>query len=75
MSKRTLTRKLTEQGTSYSRLLEEARCDRALELLRSALSLEQIAERLGYSDAANFGRAFRRWTSKSPRTYAKTAAR
>jgi len=36
-------------------------------LLRDeSLSREQIAERLGYSDAANFARAFRRWTGRTP---------
>jgi len=33
------------------------------------LSLEEIAERLGYSDVANFSRAFRRWTNVAPGAY------
>jgi AraC-like DNA-binding protein len=66
-SVRTLERKLREQGTSYSKLRDRARRAAALEMLSSELSIEQIAERLGYSDAANFTRAFRRWTGQSPR--------
>jgi AraC-like DNA-binding protein len=69
MSERTLKRKLAEQGTSYSDLLERERQRQAIELLRGAASIEQVAEHLGYSDAANFTRAFRRWTGRSPRTF------
>jgi len=67
VSPRTLKRRLADQDTSYSALLDELRQERALLLLRDeSLSREQIAERLGYSDAANFTRAFRRWTGKTP---------
>jgi AraC-like DNA-binding protein len=73
MAERTLKRKLAEQGTSYSELLDRQRQTRALELLRTDSSIEEVAERLGYSDAANFTRAFRRWTGKSPRAVRKAA--
>ena len=69
MTERTLKRRLAERGTSYSRLLDTQRHDRALELLRTAASVEDIAVQLGYSDAANFTRAFRRWTGQSPRAF------
>jgi AraC-like DNA-binding protein len=65
-SPRTLKRKLSAQGTSYSLLLDRARQAEAARLLTSELSVEQIALRLGYSDAASFTRAFRRWTGKTP---------
>lgn len=65
-SPRTLKRRLKEQGTSYSELLEEARRARATRLLASGSSIDQIATWLGYSDAANFTRAFRRWTGETP---------
>lgn len=73
MAERTLKRRLAEQRTSYSELLDRARHMRALELLGSELSIEEVAERLGYSDPANFTRAFRRWTGKSPRAVRKSA--
>jgi AraC-like DNA-binding protein len=73
MAERTLKRKLAEQGTSYSALLDRQRQTRALELLRTEASIDAVAERLGYSDAANFTRAFRRWTGKSPRAVRKAA--
>ncbi|MRG93071.1 AraC family transcriptional regulator [Polyangium spumosum] len=67
VSPRTLKRRLADAGTSYSDLLDDLRRERAMLLLRDeSLSREQIAERLGYSDAANFARAFRRWTGKTP---------
>ncbi len=69
MSSRTFKRRLEKDATSYSKLVEELRLDQATELLRSELSIAEIAERLGYSDAANFTRAFRRWTGQSPRVF------
>jgi AraC-like DNA-binding protein len=68
-SVRTLERKLRDQGTSYSKLRDQARRSTALDLLSTELSVEEIAARLGYSDAANFTRAFRRWTGQSPRAH------
>jgi AraC-like DNA-binding protein len=35
----------------------------------SDVSIDELALRLGYSDAANFTRAFRRWTGVSPRAH------
>lgn len=67
VSSRTLKRRLAEQSTSYQRLLDELRRDRALKLLEvKSHTIEEIAVRLGYSDAANFNRAFRRWLGVSP---------
>jgi AraC-like DNA-binding protein len=45
--------------------LAEVRCQLAKEYLRTTrLSTEDIADVLGFSDAANFRHAFRRWTGK-----------
>jgi AraC-like DNA-binding protein len=66
MSTRTLARRLAEEGASYTALLDEHRRLRGFELLRSDLSLDEIAYRLGYSDATNVARAFRRWTGRTP---------
>jgi AraC-like DNA-binding protein len=74
MSPSTLKRRLLLQGHSMSRLLQEERRDRALLLLRSsALSVEEVAERLGYWSVQNFVRAFRRWTGLTPSAYRQTA--
>lgn len=76
VSPRTLKRKLADQGTAFSELLEQQQRERALMLLRSPeLSLEQIASRVGYSDVANFTRAFRRWTGLAPGAYRRAATK
>jgi AraC-like DNA-binding protein len=53
-------------------LLDTLALEQARELLRQhTLSVEQVAERLGYSDVSNFGRAFRRWTGLTPAAFRK----
>jgi AraC-like DNA-binding protein len=75
LSPRTLRRRLADARMSFSQLLDEARRDRALLLLRSAeLSTKDVAERVGYSDVANFMRAFRRWTGRTPARYRRDPA-
>jgi AraC-like DNA-binding protein len=67
MSDRSLRRQLRQQGLSFRGLLDELRTHIALRYLRTTkLANEDIALALGFSDAANFRRAFRRWTKKSP---------
>jgi AraC-like DNA-binding protein len=67
LSERTLKRRLAAQGFTFSTLVERERKEQALLLLRSArLSIEEIAERLDYSNASTFVRAFRRWTGTTP---------
>jgi AraC-like DNA-binding protein len=67
VSDRSLRRQLGEQSISFRGLLDELRMQVALKYLRTTrLANEDIALALGFSDAANFRRAFRRWTNKSP---------
>ncbi len=67
LSERTLKRKLSDYGTTYSALLDEIRLRDALRLLEgTTLTVEEIAARVGYTDRANFSRAFRRWTGTAP---------
>lgn len=67
MSVRTLQRRLAETGVSYSDLVDEVRLSSALSLIDDrSVKLSEIARQLGYADAANFDRAFRRWTGCSP---------
>lgn len=71
LSSRTLRRHLAAEGTSLRHLVGEARRSRAIELMtQHQLSVEQVALRLGYADAAAFIRAFRRWTGTTPAAYA-----
>ena len=70
MSERTLRRRLFEMGTSYREILEEKRILRARQLLATrSISLVALADLLGYSDAAVFSRAFKKWSGTPPRTY------
>lgn len=70
MSARTLKRKLQQLGTSYQVILSDLRKALAVEYLtQTDMTVDDIAIQLGYSDASNFARAFRRWTSKSPSDY------
>ena len=70
MSARTLRRQLQELGTSFQKVLEEVRLERAIDYLSDAnQGIKQVAAKLGYSDPANFRRAFRRWTGSAPTDY------
>jgi AraC-like DNA-binding protein len=67
VSDRTLQRRLEEEGTTFLEVLDGVREARARDLLREpALSLVDVAERLGFSDLATFSRAFKRWTGEPP---------
>jgi len=70
MSSRTLRRRLEEKGTTYRALLEEVRRKQVEDLVaRTALTVEQIADSLGYAETASFTHAFKRWTGRSPREF------
>lgn len=68
MSRQTLYRRLQAEGVTYEQTLEQLRCDIATDALRDGtLTVREIAARVGFSDAAAFSRAFKRWTGRSPR--------
>lgn len=70
VSERTLKRRLQEEDASFQNLVDQVRLARARGLLGSTgMNLSQIADALGYADAANFTRAFKRWTGLSPSHY------
>jgi len=67
MSPRNLQFKLAAQGTSYQEILDITRQELALAYIEQRrLAITEIAYLLGFTDSANFTRAFRRWTGKSP---------
>ena len=68
-SVRTLQRELSDRGLDWSRLLEQVRLNHAATSLADELPICEIAHSLGYTDQANFGRAFRRWTGTTPNSY------
>ena len=63
---RTLRRQLESEGTAFRELLSEVREGLAIDLLEAGLTVEQVANRLGYTEAAAFTRAFKRWTGVPP---------
>ncbi len=70
MTPRTLSRKLVAQGTSFQAIVDEVRKQLAINYLRSTrLSVDTIALHVGFSNAANFHNAFKRWTNKTPGMY------
>jgi AraC-type DNA-binding domain-containing proteins len=70
MSPRTLRRKLEQEGTSFRELIDELRAHAAIKYVRDTdLTIEDIAFALGFSDAAAFRHAFRRWTKSAPHEY------
>nr|BFE94966.1 hypothetical protein GCM10020185_55020 [Pseudomonas brassicacearum subsp. brassicacearum] len=63
ISPQTLRRHLREEGTSFQELKDQLRRDIAIyHLGRADLSLQQIAEQLGFSEPSAFHRAFKKWT-------------
>jgi len=75
MSTRTLQRRLSDRGFSYTGLVTALRQSRSKHLLlNSELSIDQIAVQLGYDRANAFGAAFRRWWGESPARYRRMHA-
>src|SRR5262245_26608115 len=70
MSVRTLQRGLAAAGTSHETLVAQTRFATAAAVLEQTdAKILDLALDLGYSDHANFTRAFRRWAGCSPREY------
>jgi len=76
LSVRTLQRRLAQTGANHRILVEQARFATAAALLeRTDAKILSLALDLGYSDHANFTRAFRRWAGCAPRQYRARRAR
>jgi AraC-like DNA-binding protein len=70
MSARNLQLKLAEKETTFQDTLDTTRQNLASGYIeQSHLAITEIAYLLGFSDASNFTRAFRRWHGVSPRDY------
>jgi AraC-like DNA-binding protein len=73
LSPRTLQRRLKESGSSFQRVLDEARHQMARYYLsNSALELNEAAYLLGFEDPNSFGRAFRTWEGMPPSDWRET---
>jgi AraC-like DNA-binding protein len=74
LSVRTLQARLAEENARFSELVETARADLAKShLAQRQLSLDEIADRLGYGEQTSFGRAFKRWTGMTPQQFRAAA--
>jgi AraC-like DNA-binding protein len=73
LSRSTLTRRLAAGGLSFQELKDALRRDHAIALLAgSQLGVAEVAERVGFSEASAFTRAFKAWTGVSPGRYRRT---
>ncbi len=66
MSLKAFHNNLERSGTSYQKLLDDARQQLAQIYLEEGKSVTDVAYLLGYSDSSNFTRAYKRWTGKPP---------
>ncbi|MFS1439159.1 helix-turn-helix transcriptional regulator [Shewanella sp. 10N.286.48.A6] len=72
MSARSLRRKLSAAGTSYQKLVDQVRCQAAINLiLANELSAEDISEVLGYGDVSHFRQSFKHWLGYPPGHFLK----
>ncbi len=70
ISRRTLSRRLEQEGTTFKILLDQTRCSLTLRyLLADRLHVAEIAAKLGFAEPASFYKAFRRWFGTTPGEY------
>jgi AraC-like DNA-binding protein len=70
MTPQTLSRRLREEGQGFQALKDNLRRDAAIEYLaRPDMTLLDIADQLGFSEASTFHRAFKKWTGVAPGEY------
>ncbi len=75
LSERTLRRHLSATGRVYRDIHDQVRTERALELLSAgALGIADIGSEVGFSDAREFRRAFKRWTGAAPTAMRRAAS-
>ncbi|MFT7109743.1 MAG: AraC-like DNA-binding protein [Psychrobacter glaciei] len=72
-STRTLHRQLKQEHSSWRQIRDDVRTGIAEELLLKPMQLDEIAERLGFSDGANFSHSFKRCKNMTPSQYRKQA--
>jgi AraC-like DNA-binding protein len=75
MSKRTLTRRLSDEGLNFTEILQQLRRDLAVRYLDDRkLHVSKIAWLLGFNEVSALTHTFKRWTGKTPSQMRTTAA-
>jgi AraC-like DNA-binding protein len=70
MTPQTLRRRLSDEGQGFQSLKDDLRRDAAIEYLAHPdMTLLDIADQLGFSEASTFHRAFKKWTGVAPGEY------
>ena len=65
---RTIQRKLKEEGQSFQQIADSVKKELAINLLKNpALTVNEVAYRLGYAEPSVFRRAFKKWTGVNPK--------
>lgn len=73
LSSRTLQRRLSDEGTSFAKLLADVRCEQArLQLQNPRTSITEVAFLLGFIEVSAFHHAFKRWTGQTPAEYRRS---
>jgi AraC-like DNA-binding protein len=72
VSVRTLHRQLQEEGVALQKLKDEARRNRAIDLLnQTSKPVKMVAHAVGFRNEKSFTRAFRQWTGQAPSSFRK----
>lgn len=67
LSLRTFYRRLRDDGLRFQQLVDETRLSVAVEYLENTrIPVDEIGRRLGFEDASNFRKAFKRWAGCAP---------
>jgi AraC-like DNA-binding protein len=67
ISTRTLRRRLSAAGTHYQKLIDQVRCQMAINLiLSSEHSIEAISDLMGFGDVSHFRQSFKHWIGHPP---------
>lgn len=70
LSERTMHRRLAEEGTRFSTMVDDARYSRAQQLLKDRhMTVESIAFAVGFAEPSSFSRAFKRWSGMGALEY------